>query len=124
NGRATHSPRTTQRTTRSAGNRPRTSAGPRRSCCRLEVTNRNYDPPVRSAQVSGSRRPDAAARASELREAIEYHNERYYQKDDPEISDTEYDALVRELRSLEEAHPEVLTAESPTQRVGEAPTGT
>jgi DNA ligase (NAD+) len=68
--------------------------------------------------------PDPADRAAELRSLVEYHNQRYYQQDDPEISDAEYDALVRELRSLEEAHPELAVAESPTQRVGEAPTGT
>ena len=73
--------------------------------------------------MSRTRHPDPGARAAELREVIEYHNQRYYQKDDPEISDAEYDALVRELRAVEEAHPEVLTQESPTQRVGEAPTG-
>jgi DNA ligase (NAD+) len=73
--------------------------------------------------VSGTSHPDPATRAAELREVIEYHNERYYQRDDPEISDAEYDALVRELRAIEESHPEVLTPESPTQRVGEAPTG-
>jgi DNA ligase (NAD+) len=67
--------------------------------------------------------PEPAARAAELRQVIEHHNERYYQKDDPEISDAEYDALVRELRAIEQSHPEVLTPESPTQRVGEAPTG-
>ncbi|MDQ3980127.1 MAG: NAD-dependent DNA ligase LigA [Actinomycetota bacterium] len=67
--------------------------------------------------------PVARARAAELRQAIEYHNDRYYRLDDPEISDTEYDELVRELRALEEAHPELRTADSPTQRVGEAPSG-
>jgi DNA ligase (NAD+) len=61
---------------------------------------------------------DAAARAAELRDAIEHHNRRYYELDDPEISDTEYDDLLRELRDLEEANPELLSADSPTQRVG------
>ena len=67
--------------------------------------------------------PDPAARAVELRRLIDYHNDRYYRLDDPEISDTEFDELVRELRALEEAHPELVTADSPTQRVGEAPSG-
>ncbi|MFP5319187.1 MAG: NAD-dependent DNA ligase LigA [Acidimicrobiia bacterium] len=61
---------------------------------------------------------------AELRAAIDHHNDRYYRLDDPEISDTEFDELVRELRALEEAHPELRSADSPTQRVGEAPTGT
>src|SRR4029077_12077431 len=64
---------------------------------------------------------DAAARAADLRQQIEYHNVRYHQRDDPEISDAEYDALVRELREIEEAHPELVTPDSPTQKVGAAP---
>ena len=60
-------------------------------------------------------------RADELRRLIEHHNVRYYQLDEPEISDAEYDALVRELAAIEEAHPELRTAESPTQKVGAAP---
>ncbi len=62
-------------------------------------------------------------RAEELRALIEHHNGRYYRDADPEISDTEYDDLVRELRAFEEANPSAVTAASPTQRVGEAPTG-
>jgi len=61
---------------------------------------------------------DPAARAAELREQIEFHNRRYFDLDDPVVSDAEYDALVRELRAIEEAHPELVTDESPTQRVG------
>jgi DNA ligase (NAD+) len=61
---------------------------------------------------------DPAERVRQLREQIEYHNERYHQLDDPEISDADYDALVRELRALEEAYPDLLTPDSPTQRVG------
>jgi len=57
-------------------------------------------------------------RAAELRALIEYHNIRYHQQDDPEIADAEYDALVRELRAIEEDHPELVTPESPTQTVG------
>nr|MDQ6909182.1 NAD-dependent DNA ligase LigA [Actinomycetota bacterium] len=64
---------------------------------------------------------DTAARAAELRRLIEYHNHRYHQLDDPEVSDAEYDALNRELRSLEEANPELRTPDSPTQKVGSAP---
>ena len=64
---------------------------------------------------------DAAARAAALREAIRRHDHRYYGLDDPEIPDHEYDALMRELEAIEAAHPDLVTAESPTQRVGVAP---
>ena len=63
----------------------------------------------------------AAARVDELRREIEYHNYRYHTLDDPVISDAEYDALVRELRALEEAFPTLQTPDSPTMRVGGAP---
>ncbi len=65
--------------------------------------------------------PDPAARAAELREQLAYHSQRYYVEDDPEIGDEEYDALYRELVELEEAHPELITPDSPTQRPGGAP---
>jgi DNA ligase (NAD+) len=57
----------------------------------------------------------------ELRERINYHNYRYHVLDDPEVSDAEYDELVRELRDLEERFPELITPDSPTQRVGARP---
>ncbi len=57
-------------------------------------------------------------RIQELREQIRYHNYRYYILDDPEISDAEYDRLLKELKDLEAAHPELLTPDSPTQVVG------
>ena len=60
-------------------------------------------------------------RVKELHRLIHHHNERYYQLDAPEISDAEYDALLRELQLLESRYPELLTADSPTQRVGAAP---
>jgi DNA ligase (NAD+) len=63
----------------------------------------------------------AARRVAELRRAIEEHNYRYYVLDDPAIPDAEYDALFRELRALEDAHPELVSGDSPTQRVGAAP---
>ncbi len=63
---------------------------------------------------------DVAARAAELRERIGYHNARYYEHDDPEISDAEYDALVRELVGIEADHPELVTPDSPTRRPGGA----
>jgi len=60
-------------------------------------------------------------RIEELREAINYHNYRYYVLDSPEISDDEYDRLMRGLRQLEEKYPQFITPDSPTQRVGAAP---
>ncbi len=60
-------------------------------------------------------------RLEELRELIRHHEYRYYVLDSPEISDAEYDDLFRELRELEAAHPELVTADSPTQRVGGEP---
>ena len=59
---------------------------------------------------------DAAARIEALRAQINEHDYRYYVLDDPVISDAEYDALMRELTALEEAHPELVTPDSPTQR--------
>jgi DNA ligase (NAD+) len=64
---------------------------------------------------------DPARRAADLRVEIEGHDRAYHELDAPTIADADYDALVRELRALEEAHPELVTAESPTQRVGSAP---
>jgi len=63
----------------------------------------------------------AAIRISQLRKVIEYHNRRYYQQDAPEISDAEYDRLMRELQDLEIRFPDDDLPFSPTQRVGAAP---
>ena len=63
----------------------------------------------------------AAQRAEELREQLRHHNHRYYTLDDPEIGDDAYDALLNELRDIEREHPELLTADSPTQVVGAEP---
>jgi DNA ligase (NAD+) len=60
-------------------------------------------------------------RVDELRALINYHNHRYYVLDSPEISDAEYDQLMQELQRLEAEHPELVTPDSPTQRVGAAP---
>lgn len=60
-------------------------------------------------------------RVAKLREEIREHDRRYYELDAPVITDAEYDELVRELRALEEEHPELITPDSPTQRVGGAP---
>lgn len=63
----------------------------------------------------------AAARIADLRQQIEDANYRYYVLDDPNLPDAEYDRLLRELQELEAAHPELASADSPTQRVGSAP---
>jgi DNA ligase (NAD+) len=60
-------------------------------------------------------------RIDELREIINHHNYRYYVLDSPEISDAEYDELMKELRQLEAEHPELVTPDSPTQRIGAPP---
>ena len=60
-------------------------------------------------------------RAEDLRKQLEHHEYLYYVLDQPEISDADYDQLLRELRDLENAHPELRTPESPTQRVGGQP---
>ena len=62
-----------------------------------------------------------AARIEELRRLVEHHNYRYHVLDDPEIPDSAFDVLFDELQGLEEAHPELVVPESPTQRVGGAP---
>ncbi len=63
----------------------------------------------------------ARQRAGELRQEINYHNYRYYVLDQPVISDAQYDKLLRELQQLESDHPELITPDSPTQRVGARP---
>ena len=60
-------------------------------------------------------------RIAELRRQIEDANRRYHELDDPDITDAQYDALVRELEALERAHPELASADSPTRKVGSAP---
>src|SRR3954471_14940653 len=60
-------------------------------------------------------------RAADLRAQLAYHGHRYYVLDDPEIGDDAYDALLDELRAIEAEHPEVVTPDSPTQRVGGEP---
>lgn len=62
-----------------------------------------------------------AQRAEELRRELNYHNHRYYTLDDPVISDGQYDLLLRELREIEAEHPELLTSDSPTHRIGGEP---
>jgi DNA ligase (NAD+) len=64
---------------------------------------------------------EAQIRIGKLREAIRYHNARYYQLDDPEITDEEYDLLLGEAAAIEEEFPDMATPDSPTQRVGAPP---
>ena len=77
-----------------------------------------------AAQNEASKReipPEVIERVKKLRDEIDYHNYRYYVLDSPVISDAEYDALMRELKELEEKYPELVTPDSPTQRVGFPP---
>ena len=66
-------------------------------------------------------RSDSAAKIDQLREELRHHEYQYHVLDSPEISDAEYDAKMRELRGLEADHPELVTPDSPTQRVGGKP---
>ncbi len=70
-------------------------------------------------QQGGNVKP--AERAEQLREQIRFHNYRYYVLDDPQVPDAEYDRLLRELQALEAEHPDLVSADSPTQRVGANP---
>ena len=72
-------------------------------------------------EATGTNEGAIAARLEDLRTQVRHHEHRYYVLDSPEIADAEYDALFRELRAVEEAHPELVTPESPTQRVGGEP---
>ena len=65
-----------------------------------------------------SRTAAPADRAAELRRLVEHHNYRYHVLDDPELADSAYDALFDELQALERTHPELVSPDSPTQRVG------
>lgn len=65
--------------------------------------------------------PDVSAELEQLRSDINYHNHRYHGLDDPQISDAEYDRLMQRLKNLEAEHPELITPDSPTQRVGSEP---
>jgi DNA ligase (NAD+) len=65
----------------------------------------------------------AAAEIEQLREQIRYHERKYYVEAQPEISDTEFDRLLERLKELEAAHPDLVTPDSPTQRIGDQPVG-
>ena len=68
--------------------------------------------------MGSSEQVDVASRAAELRSLVAHHNHRYHVLDDPEISDAEYDRLFDELKAIEEENPQLVTPDSPTQRVG------
>ena len=68
-----------------------------------------------------TRKADVEKRLAGLREQIERYNYQYYVLDEPQVPDSEYDRLFRQLQALEAEHPELITTESPTQRVGGAP---
>ncbi len=72
-------------------------------------------------EATRSSQDEIARRLEELRSQVRHHEYRYYVLDSPEIDDVEYDALFRELRALEETHPQLVTSDSPTQRVGGEP---
>ncbi|MEJ2559113.1 MAG: NAD-dependent DNA ligase LigA, partial [Anaerolineae bacterium] len=76
---------------------------------------------VVSVPPSGLESKIVRQRITQLRDEINYHAYRYHTLDDPIISDAEYDRLMQELRALEETHPELITPDSPTQRVGAPP---
>src|SRR5579864_2206652 len=64
---------------------------------------------------------DVSRQVEDLREKLRHHEYLYYVLDAPEISDAQYDGMMRELDALEKAHPELITPDSPTQRVGGKP---
>ncbi|MEX0978347.1 MAG: NAD-dependent DNA ligase LigA, partial [Pirellulales bacterium] len=65
--------------------------------------------------------PDPAHEIEKLRDEIRYHDRKYYVEAQPEISDRQYDRLMERLKELEAAHPKLITADSPTQRIGDRP---
>ena len=71
--------------------------------------------------MSSATAKETRERVTELRKAIDYHAYRYYVLDDPEVGDDTYDALYNELKAIEEEHPELVTPDSPTQRVAPEP---
>ena len=64
---------------------------------------------------------DASSEIARLREEIRHHDQKYYVEAAPEISDTQYDRLVERLKKIEAEHPELVTPDSPTQRIGDRP---
>src|SRR5690242_13815613 len=85
---------------------------PRRPSARRSSRSR-----ITSSRAINNGAMSPAERVAQLRAQIRHHEERYYALDDPEIADAEFDALMRELLALEQAHPELQDPASPTQRV-------
>ena len=85
------------------------------------MKHENNEKKVENAKTSKLPSREAQKRAVQLGVLISYHNHRYYALDAPELSDTAYDALLRELLDLEAAYPSLRTSDSPTQRVGGVP---
>jgi DNA ligase (NAD+) len=77
--------------------------------------------PIGITPLESESKASASKRAAKLRAEITRHNRLYYQQDSPEVSDAEWDALLRQLREIEERFPELVGADSPTQRVGAPP---
>src|SRR5712691_8219107 len=77
--------------------------------------------PEERRQPEERRLSDARKRVEELHEQINHHSYRYHVLDEPEVSDFDYDQMVKELQALEAEFPELITPDSPTQRVGGAP---
>src|SRR5271156_4343859 len=104
-------------------NRRRHSGG----CCRFYqpacsgLRNSTTPRPRSQAKVTSKDLKRARAEIDKLREQINRHNHLYYVLDNPELTDAEYDALMRRLETLETEHPELLAPDSPTQRVGARP---
>ncbi|MGK2878798.1 MAG: NAD-dependent DNA ligase LigA [Solirubrobacterales bacterium] len=73
--------------------------------------------------MTDGQQSEAGRRAAELRDQLSHHNKLYYEHDAPELTDAQYDALLNELREIEAEHPELVTEDSPTRKVGTAPTG-
>ena len=67
--------------------------------------------------------PSSRQRIDELRHLIRYHDRKYYVEASPEITDRDYDRLLDELKQLERTHPDLVTPDSPTQRIGDEPVG-
>ena len=76
---------------------------------------------LENQSAGGTADPDPAVRIAALRDLLRHHEYQYYVLDAPTIGDAEYDTLMNELKALEAAHPELLTPDSPTQRVGGRP---
>src|SRR5438128_2136164 len=99
--------------------RPRARSG---SCVSSSSISARTMRSASSRENSSVAKPDPAARIRELRDAIRHHEERYYIHNDPQISDEQFDHLLHELEKLEADHPDLVTLDSPTQRVAGRPT--